>query len=199
MISPIFFLIVAQPRHVHAGSGAPEEIAQQMPHLPSTMPPQLPLHSSSWYIPSETVFVRDTSTAGPNPEPLASNSTVCDNGHSGHGDCCLGWEISAPARGYDAHLQGHPPGLPVSLSRSLNGRGGTSDGLFPRFKAYGTIYTDDVRMKLGDAIRRQCFNCRATQTTTWRRSTLSLGKLVRLTGSLGWSRWSRSKTIAALQ
>jgi len=144
------------------------------------MPSHLPIHSSSWYIPSETESVRDASTAGLSPEPPASNSTVYDNGRSGCGDHCLGWEISTPARGYDAHLLGHPPSLPVSLPRSLNGRGGCS----PRFKAYGTIYTDDVRMKLGDAIRRQCFNCRATQTTTWRRSTLSPGKLVRFTGSL---------------
>lgn len=141
------------------------------------MPSQSPVHSSSWYIPSET-------ESGPSPEPPALNSTVYDNGRSGCGDHCLGWEISTPETGYDAHLLGHPPGLPVSLPRSLNGRGGTVDGHSPRFKAYGTIYTDDVRMKLGDAIRRQCFNCRATHTTTWRRSTLSRGKLVRFTVSL---------------
>ncbi|KAI0284766.1 hypothetical protein BC826DRAFT_878932, partial [Russula brevipes] len=43
---------------------------------------------------------------------------------------------------------------------------------------YEVLYTDDARMKLGDGIRRQCFNCRAVETTTWRRSMLSQGKLL---------------------
>ncbi|KAF8473679.1 hypothetical protein DFH94DRAFT_620391, partial [Russula ochroleuca] len=40
------------------------------------------------------------------------------------------------------------------------------------------FYTDDAGLKLCDRIRRQCFNCRATATTTWRRSILNPGKLV---------------------
>jgi hypothetical protein len=144
----------------------------------------LPLQSSSWYIPSDTGLVWDASAASCNLERPASDTTVYDNGRSGNGDYCLSWEISPPARGYDAHILGHPLSLPSLRPQSLT-RGDMLDEPFPRFKAYGTIYTDDVRMKLGDAIRRQCFNCRATQTTTWRRSTLSRGKLVRLTGSLG--------------
>ncbi|KAI0247091.1 hypothetical protein BJV78DRAFT_1076851, partial [Lactifluus subvellereus] len=43
---------------------------------------------------------------------------------------------------------------------------------------YEVIYTDDARMKLGDGIRRQCFNCGAVETVTWRRSMLSPGKLL---------------------
>ena len=145
---------------------------------------ELPQHSSSWDTSSETGFVWDASTARSNPERPSSNNTVYDDGCSGSGGYCVDWGISAPARGYDAHLLGYPLGHPPSLSQSINGRGDTFDGHFPRFKAYGTIYTDDVRMKLGDAIRRQCFNCRGTQTTTWRRSVLSPGKLVCLTGLL---------------
>ena len=54
------------------------------------------------------------------------------------------------------------------------------DQRFPRIRTVGIIFTDDARKKLGDGIHRWCFNCRATETTTWRRSSLSPGKLVRL-------------------
>ncbi|KAH9967569.1 hypothetical protein BC827DRAFT_1089877, partial [Russula dissimulans] len=43
---------------------------------------------------------------------------------------------------------------------------------------YEIIYTDDASMKLGNGVRRRCFNCGATETTTWRRSTISYGKLL---------------------
>jgi len=53
------------------------------------------------------------------------------------------------------------------------------DEPFSGFRTYGTIYTDDAAMKPGDGIRRRCSNCGATDTVTWRRSTLSPEKLVR--------------------
>ncbi|KAH9031558.1 hypothetical protein EDB84DRAFT_1271018, partial [Lactarius hengduanensis] len=40
------------------------------------------------------------------------------------------------------------------------------------------VYTDDARRKLGEGVRRWCFNCRAVDTSTWRRSSLSQGKLL---------------------
>ncbi|KAF8261724.1 hypothetical protein EI94DRAFT_1466769, partial [Lactarius quietus] len=40
------------------------------------------------------------------------------------------------------------------------------------------IFTDDVNVKRGEGVQRWCFNCRATDTTTWRRSSLSPGKLL---------------------
>ncbi|KAI9460736.1 hypothetical protein F5148DRAFT_965423, partial [Russula earlei] len=43
---------------------------------------------------------------------------------------------------------------------------------------YEVVYTDDARTKLGNGMRRLCTNCRATETTTWRRSMLTLGKLL---------------------
>ncbi|KAF9075652.1 hypothetical protein BDP27DRAFT_1043304 [Rhodocollybia butyracea] len=38
-------------------------------------------------------------------------------------------------------------------------------------------YTDDAATKLSDRVRRRCFNCCTTDTSTWRRSNLSPGKL----------------------
>ena len=43
---------------------------------------------------------------------------------------------------------------------------------------FNAIYTDDVSTKLNDRIRRRCFNCCTTDTSTWRRSSLNPGKVV---------------------
>ncbi|KAF8998051.1 hypothetical protein BDZ89DRAFT_892951, partial [Hymenopellis radicata] len=39
-------------------------------------------------------------------------------------------------------------------------------------------YTDDSSTKLTDRVRRRCFNCYTTDTSTWRRSTLTPGKVL---------------------
>lgn len=44
---------------------------------------------------------------------------------------------------------------------------------------YTIGYTDDAATKLSDRVRRRCFNCCTTDTSTWRRSNLSPGKVVR--------------------
>ncbi|KAL4066106.1 hypothetical protein V8B97DRAFT_2021212 [Scleroderma yunnanense] len=44
---------------------------------------------------------------------------------------------------------------------------------------YTTVgYTDDAATKLSDRVRRRCFNCCTTDTSTWRRSNLSPGKVL---------------------
>ncbi|KAJ7447678.1 hypothetical protein FB451DRAFT_1411773 [Mycena latifolia] len=40
------------------------------------------------------------------------------------------------------------------------------------------VHTDDAATKLSDRVRRRCFNCCTTDTTTWRRSNLSPGKVL---------------------
>ena len=48
------------------------------------------------------------------------------------------------------------------------------------------IHTDDAGKKLSDRVRRKCYNCRTTDTSTWRRSSLTPGKVVSpCTPSLG--------------
>lgn len=39
-------------------------------------------------------------------------------------------------------------------------------------------YTEDASTKLSDRVRRRCYNCATTDTSTWRRSTLSPGKVL---------------------
>lgn len=43
---------------------------------------------------------------------------------------------------------------------------------------FNAIYTDDATTKLNDRIRRRCFNCCTTDTSTWRRSSLNPGKVL---------------------
>lgn len=49
---------------------------------------------------------------------------------------------------------------------------------FHRIRTIEVVFTDDAKRKLGEGVHRWCFNCRAIETTTWRRSSLSPGKLV---------------------
>ena len=39
-------------------------------------------------------------------------------------------------------------------------------------------YTDDANVRSSERVHRQCFNCRRTDTTSWRRSKLTIGKAV---------------------
>lgn len=166
-------------------NGAFERIAQPMPRIPIPISSPSPPHPASWYVSSESGSVLDVSTAGFKPEHPPYTSAVYDYARRDRDDHCYGWEVSIPSHGYESHALGYPLGLPLSPSQYTNARGRMLDEPFPRFRGYGTIYTDDARMKLGDGIRRQCFNCRATETTTWRRSMLSAGKLVCFTSSSG--------------
>ena len=155
-----------------------------MPRLPIPTLSQLPLHSPSWNISSETGSPLAGSTAGSNLEHPAYRSTLYDyHAPSDSGDHCYSWRFSSPPYGYSAHGPGRPLGHPHPPPQFVEAQDYTFNDPFPRLMGYGTIFTDDARMKLGDGIRRQCFNCRATETTTWRRSMLSQGKLVRLISS----------------
>ncbi|EKM50348.1 uncharacterized protein PHACADRAFT_166850 [Phanerochaete carnosa HHB-10118-sp] len=40
------------------------------------------------------------------------------------------------------------------------------------------VHTDDAATKLNDRVRRKCYNCRTTDTSTWRRSSLTPGKVL---------------------
>jgi hypothetical protein len=44
--------------------------------------------------------------------------------------------------------------------------------------SYEVVHTDDAATKLSDRVRRRCFNCCTTETSTWRRSSLNPGKVV---------------------
>lgn len=63
-------------------------------------------------------------------------------------------------------------GLPGGLSMSYPG--------MPMSSNISVVYTEDAATKLSDRVRRRCFNCCTSDTSTWRRSNLSPGKVVSL-------------------
>ncbi|KAJ7676698.1 hypothetical protein DFH06DRAFT_1168847 [Mycena polygramma] len=65
---------------------------------------------------------------------------------------------------------GYAPHTPSSAFRQDAGDGGAG--------IKDVLYTDDAMIKSSDRIRRRCFNCTTTDTSTWRRSNLSPGKLL---------------------
>ncbi|KAF8074499.1 hypothetical protein FPV67DRAFT_583884 [Lyophyllum atratum] len=49
---------------------------------------------------------------------------------------------------------------------------------YPGQPGLSIVHTDDAATKLSDRVRRRCFNCCTTDTSTWRRSNLSPGKVL---------------------
>lgn len=136
-----------------------------------------PIHSPPWHISSETGSVPDTSTSGSqtSEQPAYTNLPY---DFSRQADYSYGRESLPPYRGYDARTLEHPP-VPPSASSQVNSQRSMMGQFLPRTTSHPILYTDDAGLKLCDRVRRQCFNCRATATTTWRRSILHPGKLVR--------------------
>jgi hypothetical protein len=142
-----------------------------------------PLLSPSSHIFSETRSGFDTSTAGSrNSEQPADTNLAHD--FARHGDYFHGRESVPPSRIYDGRALNQPldpPSGPAS-SQFINPRDMVDQ--HPRTEAHPlahpVMFTDtgNAGLRLCDRLRRQCFNCKATTTTTWRRSTLNPGKLV---------------------
>ncbi|KAF8171505.1 hypothetical protein BJ912DRAFT_911580, partial [Pholiota molesta] len=63
---------------------------------------------------------------------------------------------------------------PYGRQQYPGGGGGGGGGPPP----VAVVHTDDAATKLTDGIRRRCFNCCTTDTSTWRRSNLSPGKVL---------------------
>jgi hypothetical protein len=73
----------------------------------------------------------------------------------------------------DSNLDPYPlPGTILSVPMAPPQGSGGGAGVIQ------VVYTDDAATKLSDRVRRRCFNCCTTDTSTWRRSNLSPGKLV---------------------
>ena len=80
-----------------------------------------------------------------------------------------------PVHSVDIALSSQHYGAPYASGGSMHSysshSGGGGGGFTP-------IYTDDAATKLSDRVRRRCFNCCTTDTSTWRRSSLNPGKVV---------------------
>lgn len=76
-------------------------------------------------------------------------------------------------------LSSHPNIPPVSHLQNNHVRDAYSHPYpIPGQPQVASIYTDDANTKLSERVRRRCFNCCTTDTSTWRRSNLSPGKVL---------------------
>jgi len=154
------------------------------PILPMAMPvaSRSPVSSPSWDISSESSaesgFVPGVSTAEPIPEQIGFGGMYYDHLQQGH--MHQRWEFADPVHGHGPPPRAleHSADVPVVSSSHVVG----SRGEYTR-PSHGhghdeISYTDEANTKLSNRIRRRCFNCKATETSTWRRSVLSPGKLL---------------------
>lgn len=70
--------------------------------------------------------------------------------------------------------QGRPKREPRTDLPSISATG----HIGPGFPHHGVMYTDDASSKETQYLRRTCFNCRAIEPPSWRRSALNQGKIV---------------------
>jgi hypothetical protein len=171
-------LTAVASRYTDSESLRLEGHVRSSPTLPVTMASRSPVSSPSWDMSSESSaesgFVPDAPTAEPIPEQIGFGGMYYDhvqNGHYHHR-----WEFSDTGHGHSA-----PPRIldvPVGPGAHAVGPRVELTRPFPRYGGDEISYTDEANTKLSNRIRRRCYNCKATETSTWRRSVLSPGKLV---------------------
>ncbi|KIK56574.1 hypothetical protein GYMLUDRAFT_87175 [Collybiopsis luxurians FD-317 M1] len=103
------------------------------------------------------------------------------NHHHGH----RGYEVSSYAAPSAPPPMTGPP--PVGMGMATGGMPSAREPYGLPMPMYGSapmhsnvpiVYTEDAATKLSDRVRRRCFNCCTTDTSTWRRSNLSPGKVL---------------------
>ncbi|KAJ6514463.1 hypothetical protein C8R47DRAFT_1001721 [Mycena vitilis] len=95
-----------------------------------------------------------------------------------------GYPYAAPPAHYQPHPEGHQYAAHAQYRLPYGYVAYPHPSTIPS-AAQGTptvpvqvIHTDDAATKLSDRVRRRCFNCCTTDTSTWRRSNLSPGKVL---------------------
>jgi len=79
---------------------------------------------------------------------------------------------------YSYHLSPTYSSPPLAHATPGTRESGSLSYPLPGQSHYSIGYTDDAATKLSDRVRRRCFNCCTTDTSTWRRSNLSPGKVL---------------------
>ena len=153
--------------------------------LPTAVTSHSPVSSPSWDRSSvssaESGFVSDVPTAEPIPEQIGFGGMYYD--HTQHSHYHPRWEFKFPDPGHghsaSSRTLDHSPDVHVVSSPQLVGsRGEFSTRPLTRLGSDEISYTDEANSKISNRLRRRCFNCKAIETSTWRRSVLSPGKLV---------------------
>ncbi|KAJ7474980.1 hypothetical protein FB451DRAFT_1034581 [Mycena latifolia] len=100
----------------------------------------------------------------------------------------MGWEVragvppAAPARGVPRSRRVAPCARHAwcRWNRCWNGRRNGNEWRRRRRRNRRRPHTDDAATKLSDRVRCRCFDCCTAKTSTWRRSNLRPGKVVRV-------------------
>ncbi len=145
-----------------------------------------------WDIPSKPGSISST---GSSPEIPSHTITSYNYSHCSDEQSPRGFPIAGHRYNAWPHLLEYPPDLTFTSIPFIGDPRTRLDQPFPRISVFKVVYTSDARTKLCEGVHQWCFNCRATETTTWCHSLLSLGKLVRLH-----SQWfNLSNSFIALQ
>ncbi|KAF8550987.1 hypothetical protein OG21DRAFT_338919 [Imleria badia] len=142
---------------------------------PRRSPTDRPVESHSGY---SDAYYSQEQMARSRPYP---HDPVRDSGRTSH-------TYTYSSRPHPEHRYSHES-HPYHVSPSYNSpplshaSAGTRDSAslsypLPGQNHYTIGYTDDAATKLSDRVRRRCFNCCTTDTSTWRRSNLSPGKVL---------------------
>ncbi|KAN0113844.1 hypothetical protein V8E52_007316 [Russula decolorans] len=157
------------------------------PILPTAMTSHSPVSSPSWDRSSvssaESGFVPDVPTAEPIPEQIGFGGMYYDHAQHNHYHPRLEFKFPDPGHGHghsaSSRTLEHSPDAHVVSSPQLAGsRGEFSTRPLSRLGSDDISYTDEANSKISNRLRRRCFNCKAIETSTWRRSVLSPGKLL---------------------
>jgi hypothetical protein len=157
------------------------------PILSTTMTSHSPVSSPSWDISSESSvesgLVPDVPPAESIPEQIGFGGMYYEHIRHSHYHYQPRWDFKFPDPGHghsaSSRTLEHSADFPVVSNPQLVG----SRGEFTTRHLSGPgvdeiSYTDEANTKISNRLRRRCFNCKATETSTWRRSVLSPGKLV---------------------
>ncbi|KAI0741754.1 hypothetical protein C8Q80DRAFT_154274 [Daedaleopsis nitida] len=147
---------------------------QFMPHSHPTPPPIATLHHS----PALSASSLESNSISPSP-PVTQPSTPYYS-HPGQAPPMS----QAPPYPYQPN-NGSMPRYADDQSAQAYGVPPPSRSIRPMVAAQPypgqanyIIHTDDASTKLSDRVRRKCYNCRTTDTSTWRRSSLTPGKVL---------------------
>lgn len=153
--------------------------------LPTAMTSHSPVSSPSWDRSSvssaESGFVPDVPTTEPIPEQIGFGGMYYDHPQNGHYHPRWEFKFPDPGHGHSASSRTleHSQDVHVVSSPQLVGsRGEFNTRPLSRLGSDEISYTDEANSKISNRLRRRCFNCKAIETSTWRRSVLSPGKLL---------------------
>jgi hypothetical protein len=184
-------LINIMTRYPDSGTLRHEGHVDSSTILPITMTSHSPVSSPSWDISSESSvesgLVPDVPTAEPISEQIGFGGMYYEHLQQSHYHPRWEFKFPDPVHGHSAPSRTLEHSADVAVisspqlvgsrgeftTRSLSGPGGDN-----------ISYTDEANTKITNRLRRRCFNCKATETSTWRRSVLSPGKLVGFQGYL---------------